>query len=110
MIIYDLLKNVAKQSNIKHSCININDYMDLLKDNEDLQLLKIMTHRDIVQTGHYATFFSVKIWCSADMLKNSIKISYKEKVSTKISSDWSPILSLSNGIEIERILQLKAFW
>jgi hypothetical protein len=108
MVIYELL---TKQNNIKHICINVNNYMDLFSNEKISHLLDIITHRDIIQTGLYATFMGKKIWCSVGMPLNSIKISNKEEVSTKISSDWSPIISLNEGLDIiEKVLKLKAFW
>lgn len=108
MVIYDLIK--TQSDKIKHICINVNQYMNLLGRDEISNLLEIMTHRDIIRAGHYATLLGVNIWCSAEIPVNGIKISDKEIVSTKVSSNWSPILFLDNSVDMERILKMKAFW
>jgi hypothetical protein len=97
------------QVQYKHICISIVEYSMMLSTLGN-HFLDVVTSRDLMKTGLFATVFGKSVYVSRDIAPGFIKFSNKDIPSVREPDDWTCEIPIEFTDQFERISNLKAFW
>jgi hypothetical protein len=95
-------------------CVSIMTFTDLLKRSGSGYDMGFdpCTSREVLKTGIYGWFKNgtVTVCVAKDVTPGMVKVFREGKPISSGCEGWSPVVPIDHVDEIDRVLQLKAFW